>query len=111
MTDSQAVVVWGQVAARAAARGSDSDFAMCVTGVVSEQLAEVQLMPCHDVLASAAPVLAADLGDGKSVRRWPAFALAARQLLSCARIAALTCTTIPAVRSSRGAGPGWSELV
>jgi hypothetical protein len=67
MTDSQAVVVWGQVAARAAARGSDSDFAMCVTGVVSEQLAEVQLMPCHDVLASAAPVLAADLGDGKSV--------------------------------------------
>ena len=111
MTDSQAVVVWGQVAARAAARGSDSDFAMCVTGVVSEQLAEVQLMPCHDVLASAAPVLAADLGDGKSVRGWPAFALAARQLLSCARIAALTCTTIPAVRSLCGAGPGWSELV
>jgi hypothetical protein len=35
---------------------------MGVTGVASEQLAEVQLMlgegPCHDVLASAGPVLA-----------------------------------------------------
>jgi len=52
--------------------------------LVSEQLAEVQLMlgegPCHDVLASAAPVLAADLGDAESVGRWPAFAPAARQL-------------------------------
>jgi len=112
MTDNRAVVVWGQVAARAAvhgrrasvadvcavavssarlggawlaaARGGDPDFVMCVTGVVSEQLAEVQLMlgegPCHDVLASAAPVLAADLGDAESVGRWPAFAPAARQL-------------------------------
>jgi ANTAR domain len=36
--------------------------------------------PCHDVLASAAPVLAADLDDAESARRWPAFTPAARQL-------------------------------
>ena len=68
----------------AAARGGDPDFVMCVTDPVGEQLAELQLMlgegPCHDVLASAAPVLAADLGDAESGRRWPAFTPAARQL-------------------------------
>jgi hypothetical protein len=67
-----------------AARGGDPDFVMCVTGPVSEQLAELQLTlgegPCHDVLASAAPVLAADLGDGEFARRWPAFTPAACQL-------------------------------
>ena len=51
---------------------------------VSEQLAELQLMlgegPCHDVLASAAPVLAGDLGDTESGRRWPVFTPAACQL-------------------------------
>jgi ANTAR domain-containing protein len=36
--------------------------------------------PCHDVLASAAPVLAADLGDQESDRRWPGFAAPAVQL-------------------------------
>ena len=109
MTDSRAVAVWGQVAAHAAAhgrrvsvadvcavavssaqlggawvvaaRGGDPDFVMCVTGPVSEQLAELQLTmgegPCHDVLASAAPVLAGDLGDAESARRWPAFTPAA----------------------------------
>ena len=112
MTDIRAVAVWGQVAAHAAAqgrrpsvadvcavavssaqlsggwvvaaRGGDPDFVMCVTGPVSEQLAELQLTmgegPCHDVLASAAPVLAADLGDAEFSRRWPAFIPAARQL-------------------------------
>jgi hypothetical protein len=68
----------------AAARGGDPDFVMCVTSPVSEKLAELQLMlgegPCHDVLASAAPVLAADLGDAEFSRRWPAFTPAARQL-------------------------------
>jgi ANTAR domain/GAF domain len=68
----------------AAARGSDPDFVMFVTDSVSEQLPELQLTlgegPCHDVLASAAPVLAADLGDAESVRRWPGFAPAARRL-------------------------------
>jgi len=112
MTDSRAMVVWGQVAAHAAAygrrvsvddvcavavssaqlgggwlaaaRGTDPDFVMCVTDPVSEQLAELQLMlgegPCHDVLASAAPVLAADLGDAEPGRRWPGFTPAARRL-------------------------------
>jgi hypothetical protein len=112
VTDSRALVVWGQVAAGAAAqgrrpsvadvcavavssarlggawvvaaRGGDPDFVMCVTGPVSEQLAELQLTlgegPCHDVLASAAPVLARDLGDAESARRWPAFTPAAWQL-------------------------------
>ena len=112
MTDSRAVLVWGQVAARAAvrgqrpsvadvcavavssaqlsgawvvaARGGDPDFVMCVTGPVSEQLAELQLTlgegPCHDVMASAAPVLAGDLGDEEFTGRWPAFTPAACQL-------------------------------
>ncbi len=68
----------------AAASGRGPDFVICVTDLVSEQLAEVQLMlgegPCHDVLATAAPVLAADLGDEPSNRRWPAFTPEARQL-------------------------------
>ena len=68
----------------AVARGSGPDFVMCVTDPAGEQLAELQLMlgegPCHDVLASAAPVLAADLGDTEFSRRWPAFIPAARQL-------------------------------
>lgn len=67
-----------------AARGGGPDFVMCVTGPVSERLAEVQLMlgegPCHDVLASAAPVLAGDLGDAESAGRWPGFAPAAGRL-------------------------------
>jgi hypothetical protein len=62
----------------AAAGGRGPDFVMCVTGPVAEQLAELQLTlgegPCHDVLTSAAPVLAADLGSEQSVRRWPGFA-------------------------------------
>jgi len=67
-----------------AARGGDPDFLMSVTDPVSERLAEVQLTlgegPCHDVLTSAAPVLAGDLGDPEFVRRWPAFTPAAGQL-------------------------------
>jgi len=67
-----------------AARGIDPDFVMWVTDPVSEQLAELQLTlgegPCHDVLASAAPVLAGDLGDAEFARRWPAFTPAACQL-------------------------------
>jgi hypothetical protein len=60
------------------------DFVMSVTDPVAEQLAELQLTlgegPCHDVLASAAPVLAADLGDENSGRRWPGFAASAERL-------------------------------
>ena len=61
-----------------AASSRGPDFVMCVTDQVSERLAELQQMlgegPCHDVLAAAAPVLAADLRDQESSRRWPAFA-------------------------------------
>lgn len=67
-----------------AASDGGPDFVISVTDPVCEQLAELQLMlgegPCHDVLASAAPVLAADLGDEESGRRWPAFAGQARRL-------------------------------
>jgi len=68
----------------AAARGGDPDFLMSVTDLVGEQLNELQLTlgqgPCHDVLDSAAPVLAADLADEEYSRRWPAFTPAARLL-------------------------------
>jgi ANTAR domain len=68
----------------AAASGRGPDFVMCVTDPVSEQLVEVQLVvgegPCYDALATAAPVLTADLGDEQSSRRWPAFTPEARQL-------------------------------
>jgi hypothetical protein len=65
----------------AASRGGP-DFVMSVSDPVAERLAEISLMlgegPCHDVLATAAPVLAADLGDAESGRRWPAFTQEAR---------------------------------
>jgi hypothetical protein len=68
----------------AAARGGDPDFLMSVTDLVGEQLNELQLTlgqgPCHDVLASAAPVLAADLADEEYCGRWPVFTPAARLL-------------------------------
>jgi hypothetical protein len=111
MTASRSEVVWGQVAAHAAAhsarvsvadvcavaagsaqlsgawvaaaRNGEPDFAMYVTDPAGEELTELQLTlgegPCHDVLASAAPVLAADLGDTESSRRWPAFTPEARE--------------------------------
>jgi len=67
----------------AAARNGEPDFAMYVMDPVCERLAELQLTlgegPCHDVLASAAPVLAADLDDTESGRRWPAFTPEARE--------------------------------
>jgi ANTAR domain len=68
----------------AATRNDEPDFVMCATDPACEQLAELQLTlgegPCHDVLASAAPVLAADLGDAESSARWPAFMPEAREL-------------------------------
>jgi ANTAR domain len=67
----------------AVAQDAEPGFLMCATDPVGEQLAELQLMlgegPCHDVLVSAAPVLAADLGDTESGRRWPAFTPEARE--------------------------------
>ena len=68
----------------AASDNRKPDFLICVTDPVCEQLAELQLTlgegPCHDVLASAAPVLAADLDDEESGRRWPGFAVQAHLL-------------------------------
>lgn len=67
-----------------ASAGRGPDFVMSVTDPVGEQLAELQVTlgegPCHDVLASAAPVLAADLGNADCGRRWPGFAVAAGRL-------------------------------
>jgi hypothetical protein len=67
----------------AAARNGEPDFAIYVTDLVCEQLMELQLTlgegPCHEVLASAAPVLAADLDDAEAGRRWPAFTPEARE--------------------------------
>ena len=66
----------------AAASSRGPDFVLSVTDPVSEQLAELQLLlgegPSHDVMAAAAPVLAADLDDQESARRWPAFTAEAR---------------------------------
>ena len=99
-----------------AARGSDPDFVMCVTDPVSEQLAELQLTlgegPCRDVLASAAPVLAGDLGDAESARRWPAFTPAACHLGAGALFAfplivgAIRAGVLGLYRSSPGPLPG-----
>jgi hypothetical protein len=72
----------------AASRNGEPDFVMVVTDPVCERLAELQLTvgegPCHDVMASAAPVpaapvLAADLGDAEFSGRWPAFTAEARE--------------------------------
>ena len=77
VSSAQATGAW---VAAASSRGPD--FVMYVTDHASEQLAELQLMlgegPCRDVLATAAPVLASDLGDQESGRRWPAFTPEAR---------------------------------
>jgi hypothetical protein len=99
-----------------AARGGDPDFVMCVTDPVSEQLAELQLTlgegPCHDVLASAGPVLASDLGDAESARRWPVFTPAACQLGAGAVFAfplivgAIRAGVLGLYRSSPGPLPG-----
>ena len=52
-----------------------------VTDEVARQLADLQLTlgegPLFDASASSGPVLAADLADGESGTRWPAFASAA----------------------------------
>jgi hypothetical protein len=67
-----------------AASGQGPDFVMCVSDLIGERLAELQVMlgqgPGHDVLTSAAPVLAGDLGDAESGRRWPAFTAEAGRL-------------------------------
>jgi hypothetical protein len=66
-----------------AASGAATGYLMCVTDTISEQLAELQLTlgegPCPDAAASGGPVLASDLGELETARRWPVFAPAACQ--------------------------------
>ena len=68
----------------AAASGQGPDFVILVSDPVSEQLAELQVTlgegPNHDVLTSAAPVLAEDIEDEEAGRRWPAFTAEAGKL-------------------------------
>jgi GAF domain-containing protein len=60
-----------------AASAGRPGFVICVSDPVSERLAELQLTvgegPCHDVLATGAPVLTRDLDDDQPGRRWPVF--------------------------------------
>jgi hypothetical protein len=71
-------------ARRIAARGAEAGHLMRVTDKPSELLAELQLTlgegPDLDAAASGGPVLASDLDETEAVRRWPAFAPAARQV-------------------------------
>jgi hypothetical protein len=61
---------------------SDSGRVVCVTDDVSAQVEELQLTfgegPCVDAYASRAPVLSPDLRGHQALRRWPAFAPAAK---------------------------------
>jgi hypothetical protein len=63
--------------------GAEAGHLMRVTDEASELLAELQLTlgegPGPDAAASGGPVLASDLDEMEAVRRWPAFAPAARQ--------------------------------
>jgi hypothetical protein len=85
-----------------AAGAGGPDFVLCVSDLVSERLAELQLMlgegPCRDALAAAAPVLAADLGDADSARRWPGFVAEAR------RAGAAAVFAFPLAAGAIGAG-------
>jgi hypothetical protein len=74
VADVRAVAVGcTQVSGARATGDRRPDCVMCVDGPAGGQLAELQLTlgegPSHDVLESAAPVLAADLGEESSGRR------------------------------------------
>jgi ANTAR domain/GAF domain len=63
---------------------TDSGRVVCVTDDVSARVEELQLTlgegPCVDAYTTGAPVLSADLADRDVLRRWPAFAPAAKQV-------------------------------
>jgi len=98
-----------------AAPGAEAGHLMRVTDEVSEQLAELHLTlgegPCLDAAASGGPVLASDLAGGESGRRWPVFALAARQAGAAAifafplRIGAIRAGVLGLYRGSPGPLP------
>ena len=62
---------------------SDSGRVVCVTDDVSARVEELQVTlgegPCVDAYASRAPVLTPDLRGQQALRRWPAFAPAAKR--------------------------------
>jgi len=66
-----------------AVNGAEAGHLMRVTDEASELLAELQMTlgegPGPDAAASGGPVLASDLDEMEALRRWPAFAPAARQ--------------------------------
>jgi hypothetical protein len=57
---------------------------VCFTDEISAGVEELQVTfgegPCRDAHDSRGPVLSADLQDGESMRRWPLFAPAAREI-------------------------------
>jgi hypothetical protein len=63
---------------------TDSGRVVCVTDDVSARVEELQLTlgegPCVDAYSSRAPVLSSDLRDQQALRRWPAFAPAAKEV-------------------------------
>jgi hypothetical protein len=63
---------------------TDSGRVVCVTDDVSARVEELQLTlgegPCVDAYSTGAPVLSADLADRDVLRRWPAFAPAAKHV-------------------------------
>jgi hypothetical protein len=63
---------------------TDSARVVCVTDDVSARVEELQLTfgegPCVDAYASRAPVLSSDLRAQGTLRRWPAFAPAAKEV-------------------------------
>ncbi len=63
---------------------SDSGRVVCVTDDVSARVEELQVTlgegPCVDAYASRAPVLTPDLRGQQALRRWPAFAPAAKDV-------------------------------
>jgi len=62
---------------------TDSGRVVCVTDDVSARVEELQVTlgegPCVDAYASRAPVLTSDLRGQQALRRWPAFAPAAKE--------------------------------
>ena len=63
---------------------ADSGRVVCVTDDVSARVEELQVTlgegPCVDAYASRAPVLTPDLRGQQALRRWPAFAPAAKEV-------------------------------
>jgi hypothetical protein len=96
-----------------AARDAEAGHLMRVTGKLSEQLAELQLIlgegPSLDAVTSGGPVLTSDLDAAETRRRWPAFAPAAGRAGAAAvfafplRIGAIRAGVLTLYRDQPGA--------